>query len=318
MLERWKKAVVHLECATDSMHWTEQCERRSALMELRKNDEIDDELYDEESLRLRGRDLRYHGTALFISHEERRYLLTARHVVWNEHGAKQDLAEEEKRERRDPLELARYVKETTLEKIFDTIFRVSSLDEVQAGHEQNDCLMSLGCGPSQCQPYTFSDPSLDLALISLDQRHSYFADELVSRGYVPIPSTDIANGPDAEGQEVLAIGFPSSTALVGKIDLGRAREHWSSSEFSLPISSFGRVAMVHPALPYFWADISIYPGNSGGPVIASNRLVGIVSGQATLAVDEAPHIRTRIPFGKIIKAGYVHELIKRQIEKDNH
>lgn len=66
----------------------------------------------------------------------------------------------------------------------------------------------------------------------------------------------------------------------------------------------------------FWADISIYPGNSGGPVIANNRLVGIVSAQAMLPIDDVPHVRTRIPFGRIIKASYVRDLLKEQIQKD--
>ena len=34
--------------------------------------------------------------------------------------------------------------------------------------------------------------------------------------------------------------------------------------------------MLHNTLPFFWADMSIYPGNSGGPVVANDRLVGIV------------------------------------------
>jgi CBS domain-containing protein len=38
--------------------------------------------------------------------------------------------------------------------------------------------------------------------------------------------------------------------------------------------------MVHHILPFFWADMSIYPGNSGGPVVEDGKLVGVVSAQA--------------------------------------
>lgn len=176
--------------------------------------------------------------------------------------------------------------------------------------------MNLGVGPSFTVPYTFSDPELDLALISLDQRDSRFADELTSLGYLPIHSEHIAHGPDAEGQELFTIGFPSSTALLGQVSLHPASAYWSSSHFSLPVSSFGRVSMLHPELPFFWADMSIYPGNSGGPVVANNRLVGVVSAQATLPIDGAPDVQTRIPFGRIIKTEVVHRLLEVQALKD--
>jgi S1-C subfamily serine protease len=200
--------------------------------------------------------------------------------------------------------------------IFSIIFRVPSLDEALAKRDHREFLMNLGAGASFTVPYTFSAPDLDLALISLDQRDTRFADELTSLGFVPLDSDDIADGPDSEGQEVFTVGFPSSTALLGQVSQHPASAHWSSSHFSLPVSSFGRVSMLHKALPFFWADMSIYPGNSGGPVVGNDRLVGIVSAQAMLSIDEVPTIRTRIPFGRITKTSFVHALIEVQEKKD--
>lgn len=74
--------------------------------------------------------------------------------------------------------------------------------------------------------------------------------------------------------------------------------------------------MLHGALPFYWADMSIYPGNSGGPVVANDRLVGVVSAQATLPIDEVPDVRTRIPFGRIIKTSFVRTLLEAQAQKD--
>jgi len=74
--------------------------------------------------------------------------------------------------------------------------------------------------------------------------------------------------------------------------------------------------MLHHELPWFWADISIYPGNSGGPVVANDRLVGIVSSQAIIPVEGAPDARTRIPFGRIVKTRFVHALLKEQERRD--
>jgi len=200
--------------------------------------------------------------------------------------------------------------------IFNIIFRVPSLDEVLANRTSRQFLMNLGAGASFTVPYTFSAPELDLALISLDQRHGRFAEELLALGSAPVSTGDIADGPESEGQEVFTIGFPTSTALIGQVSQHPASAHWSSSYFSLPVASFGRLSMLHDALPFFWADLSIYPGNSGGPLIANGRLVGVVSAQATLPIDDVPDVRTRIPFARIIKTRFVRELLELQRQKD--
>jgi S1-C subfamily serine protease len=74
--------------------------------------------------------------------------------------------------------------------------------------------------------------------------------------------------------------------------------------------------MLHDALPFFWADMSIYPGNSGGPVVADGRLVGIVSAQAMLPIDDLPDVHTSIPFARIIKARFVQALLEEQEKRD--
>lgn len=320
MIERWKKAVVHLECATDRLHSAEQMKRDHELRLLWKSGEISfDDFVQAEPIERGAKEIRSQGTALFIIHEKRRYLVTARHVIYDKHFADLEFEEAKKEsEGASELERDRHLKSKQEElnnKVFHTIFRVPSIDELIKGQSVEESLSGLATGLSSWAPYTYSDPSLDLAIISLDQRNSGFAEELLSRGYIPIPSSDIADGPDQEGDELLAIGFPA-TSRLHQTNLSKEEAHWQSRYHSLPISSFGRVAMVHNNIPFFWADISIYPGNSGGPVIASNRLVGIVSQQATIALDQAPHINTRIPFGKIIKASYIHELLRQQIEKD--
>ena len=317
MLQQWKRAVVHLECATDSEHFYDRIRRIDEQRALLDQGRVTHEQFSTEIMG-RSRDIRFHGTALLLSHESRRYLLTARHVVWDERSAKRELEEEAKRALSWPENMRGHLLQSAFERaqnnIFNIIFRVRSADEVIAGKEDREFLMNLGAGGHWA--YTFSDPSLDLALISLDQRDARFADGLIARGYVPISSDSIADGPDEEGQDVFTVGFPSATALLGQISQHPATAHWSSSHFSLPVCSFGHVSMLHDALPFFWADMSIYPGNSGGPVVARERLVGSVSAQATLPVDEAPEVRTRIPFGKIVKASHVRALLATQAEKD--
>jgi hypothetical protein len=319
MLEKWKKAVVHLECATNKEHFTDRDRRNDELIALYERGEIDIDTLTE-AVTQNTRSIRFHGTALFIIHEGRRYLLTARHVVWDEHQAKLSTNEGAEWIKGYPENMRQGLLDSAHENakntIFGIIFRVPSIDELLANQHDQEKLFCLGAGPYFSAPYTFSEPSIDLAIISLDQRSYGFAEHLISRGFVPISSDEIADGPDAEGQELFAIGFPGATAVLGEIGKVPADVQWSSNNYSLPVASFGRVSMLHSALDFFWADISIYPGNSGGPVVANDRLVGIVSAQATIPIDGIPHVRTRIPFGRIIKTSHVRDLLEAQVEKD--
>ena len=43
--------------------------------------------------------------------------------------------------------------------------------------------------------------------------------------------------------------------------------------------------MHHKQLPYFIGDITVYPGNSGGPVITHNKLIGFVDQQIGIPLD---------------------------------
>lgn len=321
MNEQWKRAVVHLECATDSEHFYDRIKRMNELREKLDQGEISHEEFGEE-IAERSRDLRFHGTALFISHNGRRYLLTARHVLFDEHSAKREIKEEIQRAESWPQHsrqhILSYANERALNNIFNIVFRVPSLDEVMlgGGSGHREFLMNLGAGTSSTVPYTFSSPDLDLALVSLDQRDERFAEELIGLGYSPISSDLIEDGPSSEGADVFTVGFPSATALLGQVSQHPASAHWSSSHLSLPVFSWGKVSMLHPQLPFYWCDMSIYPGNSGGPVIENGKLVGVVSAQATLPIDDAPQVRTRIPFGKIIKTCFVNQLLETQVAKD--
>jgi hypothetical protein len=98
------------------------------------------------------------------------------------------------------------------------------------------------------------------------------------------------------------------------LDLPPALLHWGSRHVSLPTFSFGRVAMLHELLPHFWGDLTIYPGNSGGPVIENESLVGVVVQQAVLREPNGQP--QRVPFCKAIKCKYLKELLAQQIEKD--
>ena len=206
------------------------------------------------------------------------------------------------------------------DQIFSIIFRVPNIDEVIQTNSDTlrSFLMNLGAGTTSTVPYTFSDPDIDLAIVSLDNRNSKFADELVKNGYKPISLDNLGEEPSREGAEVFTVGYPSSTAIIGEIKQPSSKAQWASNYFSTPTFAFGRVSMLHNEIPFFWADMSIYPGNSGGPVIEDDNVVGIVSAQPTIPVEQSQKYRTGIPFGKIIKAKFIAELLSIQEQKDKN
>ncbi|MBA7640493.1 hypothetical protein ES703_48160 [subsurface metagenome] len=322
-MDKWKKCVVHLECATDSEHFYDRIKRIETLRKELYEGKINQEEFAEQ-ISLKSRDIRYHGTAIFLIHNSKRFLVSARHVLWDEHSAKREYQEEldrtQDRQAQIPEILREYFDQRYEDTIFNIIFRVPSFDEVlqRTFDQKRVFLMNLGAGTSFTVPYTFSKQVLNLAIVSIDQRDSRFADELIRLGYEPITTEDLGLEPSKEGAEVFTVGYPSSTALLGQTNQPPVLTQWSSSYFSLPSFSFGRISMLHDALPFFWADISIYPGNSGGPVIEDNKIVGIVSGQPTIPVEESEKLRVRIPFGKITKAKFIADLLSIQEQKDSN
>jgi len=303
----WKKAVVHLETAGDKTPWNEQMARIKQMWEEQKKGErpLPDVAAD---FLPKTRDRRSRGTAVFVGHGGKRYLVTARHVLTDPEAAAvapgmdlPDVFPDDAQRRQERID----------NWIFPIIFRVPSLDEVKrwTGYTHPEFLMNLAAGVTWMHPYTFSEPSLDLAVVSLDQRDGRFANDLEKAGYVPVSLDNVNQQPSAEGAEIYSVGYPDATAVLGQLPLHPATAHWASSAVSVPVHAFGRVAMLRDDLPFFLADISIYPGNSGGPVVEESKLVGIVSGQA--AVDNV-----RIPFAKVIKSSFIADLISKQEAKD--
>jgi hypothetical protein len=308
----WKKAVIHLESAGDLKFFEERNAEWHELGEEARSGEISASDWSDRISKIakEGRAMRFQGTALFLEHESHRYLITARHVL-------DEIIARCLNRGADPIpgQLAE-------KRIFPIIFRVPTLDELitMPLDYVQPFLMNLGAGTTWMQPYTFLDyPQSDLAIISLDAARpdlAVFATELINWGYAPISSSDILDGPSMEEADVYTIGFPRNISIILERKLPPEIESWSSSDVSLPAYSFGKVSMLHPNLPYFWVDMSIFPGNSGGPVIENDKLVGIISAQPVVIVDDKPDIQVRAPFAKVYKSKFINDLLAEQIEKD--
>ena len=301
VIKKWKNAVIHLEGLFNYDFFEERMKKnrkfektiKAALDRKRGKGEITEKEYHRalqdthELYAIFAKGLRRSGTAVFMNEDKRMYLITARHVL----------------------------EQNKNEGVYHMIFFPHRLDTMLSGSKiPIPRLVGLDIGTTKQKAYSFH-PKLDLAIISLNTKASNFlgtrlADTLLSLGRSPISIRDVLDEPSSEGVEVFTLGFLGVTSRIGT-----KKPHpgylWDTEVISEPTLSFGRVGMFHPELEYFWCDMSAYPGNSGGPVIENGKLVGIVSGQATIR-DTG-----RIPFCKVIKAKYIKDLLQIQVQKDS-
>jgi hypothetical protein len=326
ILERWKRAVIPLECAGDDEGYRASQRRmddlRSSLGQGKITIEEYSRAYSEEfRAHHGGRERRYGGTALFLTHERRRYLVTARHVVRDDIGAAWDIEDARKKAAAGHPFLREGAINWAIEqaptKIFGIIFRVRSIGEtISSAAKPPAFLMNLGAG-SVSRPYSFSDDALDLAIIALDMRHNGdFADDLIALGYSPIPSDAISDGPESEGQEVFTVGYPDPVAQIGRLTQESGMAAWSSNDVVTPAFSFGRVSLLHSSLYFFWADMTVLPGNSGGPLVVSDQLAGIVTGTATMPIRGSKDGEVGASFALVTKGRFVRDLLRVQLEKE--
>ena len=255
------------------------------------------------------------GTALFISHESKKYLVTAKHVVWDIESAEKEFNDEVWMLLSWPDSRKHYLLDSAKEKYHNRIFwKIFLVNPFGKGLILENLRIS-EVGTPDTAPYTF-DHEHDLAIISLNQTNSQFTDKLLELGYEPIPSSDISDGPSEEGVDVFTVGYPVDVSEYDEFELPKAVENHASKFISIPNFAFGRVSQLKDNLNYFWVDMSVYPGNSGGPVIENDKLVGIVIEQAAIKSDTDLNVEIRIPFGTITKAEFVLKLIEKQEKKD--
>jgi hypothetical protein len=157
-----------------------------------------------------------------------------------------------------------------------------------------------------------------LAIISIDGSplYSIFGDLLKARGYEPIHLSDIDTSSLKYGQDLSCIGYPMISLLGNRI-LPEQIAPWYSDLIAESIYTFGRVSLPNYKRIFFIGDMTIAPGNSGGLVISNNKMVGIVSAQATIPIDKYPEVRIRFPYSFAIKASYLFPLLQEMIDKDN-
>jgi len=186
------------------------------------------------------------------------------------------------------------IKATELSKGLETITDLVTIKADAADKETNDIyLLNLTTGFSKYKPFVLSSDDEDLGIISF-QKNDYksIVAYLKQIGVVPIPITTVQDG-HGPGNGIFAVGFPGlSGSKKAEVSNGKVSSINNSS---------------------FIADIAVYPGNSGGPVVMNNKLVGIVSypSGVTNKTDAAMHPFVKANSATVINASAIFPLLRK-------
>ena len=202
--DKWKKAVLNLGCSSCEQYLSEIEKENQLRNKFIKNDITSKELSEKYKIIWEENKTynKNYGTALFLSHNSKTYILTSRHVIWDNKSAEQEFKQirEEIEENRDK-ELFQKATKNIENRIFNIIYMAPS-SNVQSinNNSRSNYLTNL-----RSEQYTLTNEDVDLALISLDHYDSYFSNGLLSMGYEPISSKDIADNIPNEGTEIFTV-----------------------------------------------------------------------------------------------------------------
>jgi hypothetical protein len=275
-IRKWERSVINIECRElrytpeeiDQLIITEKLQRKL----LTEADEL-------ERKRALGREtVPVSGTAIYVTDQGKKYLVTAKHVIY------------------DPQESS-----STAPRLYRDI-SIRTPYEYFLNRKVNDASI-LSTGYGSVNPFYLSDDITDIGIISLQAVSTNpLIKTLEEDGYTPISLADIDRSQDiGAGENIAAIGYPD----ISRVGVFQKKNDYQSNVVVLPVSTFGNIAMAHTQLSYFIGDITVYPGNSGGPVIKEDKMVGIVSGQVLIPVDNSNRLSVRGTLAKVIKSEHV-------------
>ena len=263
----WEKSVINLECeALIYPRFFIDSVLRSYIINKASKKQIDSISNVLHRMQL------FTGSAIYVNDGKNRYLITAKHILLDKAQGRQKVYETK-------AGIANW--SGNFESIFSSISIKTPLDfnlrtkKYNATSITNNNFINK---PNE-RPYIFIPDSTgdDIAIVSLQEKNYKILDKILQEdGYSPVSVDLISNSQMEVGDEVFTVGFPENVSITGittPIENPNLRIGLVS-----PFTTFGRVAMNNNALNDFYIDITTIYGNSGGPVIHANKLVGIISG----------------------------------------
>lgn len=320
MIQMWDKAVINVEGEGYAMT---EAQRNSIIDTTFKKWRSDPsligfsdwDLRTEIMKRLHGIRGGSHGTAIYLTDSDKYYLITAAHVLID------DIATLSWKEQIEPYK--QYTDGT--EKIFvyeglKVRRRFDSPEYINTSFRSS--VLSIEGFQDKDNAYSMNVAE-DVAVVSLNMGASgkIWRESLDSMGYKPIRISDLNFDSKYDiGNDLMCIGFPVLSRISDPSPELKGMGIIEGSARTLPVYSWGKISLSHDSLFYFWGDISIYPGNSGGPVIHDNKIIGIVSRQASIPIEGADRKATsfsaRIPFGNFIKINAIQALLREMQSRE--
>lgn len=206
----------------------------------------------------------YYGTAIFFTDSGRYYLITARHVLEDQSSYLD----------KGIFKNILLVKNSISNKNFIAFQEQSSQSWSGEFHGRENINFD-NESDYEGHFYIFSDEDIAILDLTACDCGTDFVRRLLELGYKPITISDISTSSKIEaGGNIFAVGFPQES-VVSNTRLPKQLSELESGRRSLPIISKGTISKEDNTENYFHANIFIYHGNSGGPVVFNNKLLGI-------------------------------------------
>lgn len=304
VISKWNKAIVNLEMRDDENLESSSIRYRMKITDSLKSGLITPERFYRITDSMTFSFTSSTGTAIFLKYENKRYLITARHVLFNKNAFFRAYK-------------AKLINQNTTERYnnisFRKIFRVpDDGDSISLGND----LLNLGIYSRT--DYIFSDIETDLAIVSLEGANRYFGDLLEKKGHIAIGIKDIdTSNIYRYGQDIAIFGYPFFT-VVNQLDLPIAAAIWQSRLVFAKSVTFGKISTISLRNKYFISDANIAPGNSGGAIIRNNKLIGIVSSQPSFYLEDnngnpISNLNYRMPLSVGVKSIFIMPLLRKLI-----
>jgi hypothetical protein len=301
----WQNAVINIESENDKYNINEILNYIKERKKLNKDYTKDDSLKDYNLLRYEVNKIS--GTAIYIEDGNNRYLITAKHVVYDKNYTSRHLFFTKENLQIRSHEYFEKLNSSISVKTPFSLFFKGKYNTFKIPDVNQD---------SATRPFKFSNDDLDIAIISLQSKMTYQLRELLETdGCKPISIKNIDTSDNhLVGEDIFAIGYPAFSTL-GKILM---QDKSINEDVVLPLTTFGKTALYSPSLYYFIADVTVNPGNSGGPIIRNNKIIGIASQQMLVDLkmntsidlkDIVSTLKYSSPLAKIVKSKYIIQMI---------
>src|ERR1035437_3059577 len=204
IINKWQKAVIDIASESDKLNIYPLLQFISSRKQQNKSYSLIDSLKDYDSLRSLIN--RTSGTAIYLADGKNRYLITAKHVVFDRNFTiRHKYFTQENLSKRSDEYFEKFNANVTIETPL-SLFLKGKYNSFELPEINQD---------SVTRPFKFSDNNLDIAILSLQSQKTYLIQKVLEEdGYSPIDIKNIDTIDNNKiGDNLIAIGYPSYSLL---------------------------------------------------------------------------------------------------------